>query len=232
MSNKQTVFETLRGGGLSLALVCGIMANIQRESSYNPKAKGDSGTSYGLCQWHKDRWQLLKDFCSKHQLDDDTIEGQIKFMLWEFRTNFSKVWEAMAAVPDNQQGAYDAAYTMCTRYEIPANKTVKGEQRGALALLLYSEYGGSGTSSETGAYIVQSGDTLLKIASRHGMKLSDLLSLNPQITDPDKIKVGQPINVQDEQPSSTGSDYQKAAMIAGLRDTIKQLEEVVKWLST
>lgn len=232
MSNKQTVYDTLRGEGLSLALACGIMANIQRESSYNPKAKGDSGTSYGLCQWHKGRWQLLKDFCEKNKLDDDTIPAQIKFMLWEFKTNFPGVWEAMAAVPDNAQGAYDAAYSMCTRYEIPANKTVKGEQRGALALLLYSEYNGSGSSSEEGRYIVQRGDTLLKIAARHGSTLDELLSLNPSIKDPDKINVGQLINVSAEKSSEAPPDDQKAKMIEGLREIIRYLEDVIKWLST
>lgn len=39
-------------------------------------------------------------------------------------------------------------------------------------------------------YTVVKGDTLGKIASAHGISLADLLALNPQITDPNRIEVG------------------------------------------
>jgi murein DD-endopeptidase MepM/ murein hydrolase activator NlpD len=39
-------------------------------------------------------------------------------------------------------------------------------------------------------YIVKAGDTLSKIAMRNGVTLAQLLQANPQVTDPNKIKVG------------------------------------------
>src|SRR5205085_7711811 len=39
-------------------------------------------------------------------------------------------------------------------------------------------------------YTVQAGDTLSKIAARNGLTLAQLLQANPQITNPDRIKVG------------------------------------------
>lgn len=47
-------------------------------------------------------------------------------------------------------------------------------------------------------YTVQAGDTLSKIASRNGLTLAELLRENPQITDPNRIKLGDIINVPDE----------------------------------
>lgn len=46
-----------------------------------------------------------------------------------------------------------------------------------------------------GSYSVVAGDTLGAIASRNGMTLQQVLALNPSITDPNKIGVGQKINL-------------------------------------
>lgn len=140
MTNKEQVYAALRGEGLSLALACGIMANIQKESSFNPKAKGDSGTSYGLCQWHKSRWERLKDYCFDNAISVDTIESQVKFLIWEFKKYYPTHWNTMMVQPNTPEGAYQVAYTMCVKYEIPANKETKGKQRGELAKELYDEF--------------------------------------------------------------------------------------------
>jgi len=44
-------------------------------------------------------------------------------------------------------------------------------------------------------YTVRPGDTLSRIAARHGMNLRQLLNLNPQITNPNRIRVGQIIRI-------------------------------------
>lgn len=46
-------------------------------------------------------------------------------------------------------------------------------------------------------YTIKPGDSLSKIAKRFGVRLADLLIANPDISDPDKIRVGQRINVPD-----------------------------------
>jgi N-acetylmuramoyl-L-alanine amidase len=50
------------------------------------------------------------------------------------------------------------------------------------------------STSPAFAYTVQSGDTMGKIAERHGMTLQELASLNPQVKDLDTIYVGQEVN--------------------------------------
>lgn len=65
-----------------------------------------------------------------------------------------------------------------------------------------------------GTYVVQSGDTLTKIAAKLGMSIDDILDNNPEITDPNKISVDQEIsypdsmvkvmNVQPSAPQTSG----------------------------
>ena len=52
-------------------------------------------------------------------------------------------------------------------------------------------------------YRVQPGDTLSKIAKRNGISLAQLLKANPQITNPDKIQVGQVVNLPDTSTEET-----------------------------
>lgn len=52
-------------------------------------------------------------------------------------------------------------------------------------------------------YVVKAGDTLSKIATRNGITLEQLLKLNPTITNPNKIKVGDAINLPDTSVENT-----------------------------
>jgi FOG: LysM repeat len=52
-------------------------------------------------------------------------------------------------------------------------------------------------------YVVKAGDTLSKIATRNGITLPQLLKLNPTITNPNKIKVGDKINLPDTSIENT-----------------------------
>lgn len=63
-----------------------------------------------------------------------------------------------------------------------------------IAKILGLKKKGGGSKSEY--YVVKSGDSLSRIAAAHKTTLSNLLKLNPQITNPDKIYVGQRICVK------------------------------------
>jgi Ca2+-binding RTX toxin-like protein/LysM repeat protein len=56
-------------------------------------------------------------------------------------------------------------------------------------LLLY------GSLNEPGKYAVASGDTFGKIAQKFGLTQNELLDLNPDITNPSKLSIGQQINI-------------------------------------
>ncbi|MGI9418465.1 MAG: peptidoglycan-binding protein [Geminicoccaceae bacterium] len=51
------------------------------------------------------------------------------------------------------------------------------------------------SAPDGGTYTVRPGDTLSGIAQRHGVSLNELLSVNPQITNPNSIQIGQQINL-------------------------------------
>ena len=53
------------------------------------------------------------------------------------------------------------------------------------------------------SYKVKPGDTLSKIAKRNGISLAQLLKANPQITNPDRIRVGQLVNLPDTSTDTT-----------------------------
>jgi len=52
-------------------------------------------------------------------------------------------------------------------------------------------------------YKVKAGDNLSKVAKRNGISLAQLLKANPQIKNPDRIKVGQLINLPDTSTETT-----------------------------
>jgi LysM repeat protein len=49
-------------------------------------------------------------------------------------------------------------------------------------------------------HVVKSGDTISGIATQFGLTPDELLAANPQITDPDKIAIGDEINIPARAP--------------------------------
>ena len=91
-SNETTIYNYLINNmKLNTAAACGVLANIQAESSFNPDLKGDyqngQYTSYGICQWHADRWTNLKNYCNKNGYSWTTLNGQLNYLKYELSTN-------------------------------------------------------------------------------------------------------------------------------------------------
>ena len=136
--------------GLNSAAACGVLANIEAESNFSLTAYGDGGTSYGLCQWHNSRFESLKSFCLLRGYDYWSLEGQLDYLAYELRTRYQSTYAALKRVPDTSDGAYQAGYTWCVNFEVPANREQAGATRGRTAQLKYwVRYGG--TTSEFSA---------------------------------------------------------------------------------
>lgn len=54
---------------LNTAAACGVLSNIESESSFNPTASvidTNGKISYGICQWNASRFDNLKNYCSSN----------------------------------------------------------------------------------------------------------------------------------------------------------------------
>ena len=134
MAVEQEVFDYLTEElMLSNAAACGVLANIEHESNFQPTIYGDKGTSYGLCQWHNERFTALRGYCNALGLDYRTVEGQMAYLKYELGNKYTSLLLNLQAIDNTPDGAYRAAYLWCVRFEMPSNMQVKAVQRGELA---------------------------------------------------------------------------------------------------
>ena len=127
---------------LNIAASCGVLANIEKESSFNPNLYGDNGTSYGICQWHADRFTNLKNWCNSNGYDYTSLNGQLYYLKYELTNNYKSIYNYLKSVPNDADGAYNSAYKWCYSFERPANKEIRSKERGELAQTKYwTKYG-------------------------------------------------------------------------------------------
>lgn len=137
---KQEIFNFITTEmGLNSAAACGILANIEKESDFNPNLYGDGGTSYGICQWHNTRFTALKNYCQKQGYSWTSLKGQLNYLKYELYNCKSDTGNVISHlnVPNTANGAYTAGYNWCYYFERPANKEAKSQSRGNLAKNTY-----------------------------------------------------------------------------------------------
>jgi len=141
-SNEQLVYlYATRVMGYNDAAAAGLLSNISAESGFRVNANGDSGRSYGICQWFSSRKTRLLNWCDSKGLDPATLYAQLCFLKYELETYYPSVHRYMKNVEDSAQGAYDAAYYFCYHFEAPANKASKSTSRGNSAKnIFYPHY--------------------------------------------------------------------------------------------
>ena len=124
--NEIKVYNYLIGKmGLNTAAACGLMANVQEESNFNVKEKGDHNTSLGLFQWHLGRKANLIKYCEKKGYDYQSVEGQLSYLEYELKKSYKGVYNYIKSVDNTAAGAYDAGYYWCYHYEVPSNRASK-----------------------------------------------------------------------------------------------------------
>lgn len=136
--NEETIGRFLREElGLNAAAVSGVLANIEVESDFNPHCLGDHGTSYGICQWHLDRFSALRSWCNGNGLDYRTLDGQLQYLKHELNGGFSRILSFLRSVSNSSDGAYNAAAYWCGQYEAPDDLAYNIWLRGNLARSSY-----------------------------------------------------------------------------------------------
>ena len=115
-TTKQEVCLSLKASGFSDDGIAGVMANINAESSFNPNSLGDNGTSYGLCQWHLERWDRLK---AMYPSSWQTAEGQLNYLLYELETGYLSLYNTIL---EGTSSASKITTDYCLYFEVPANR--------------------------------------------------------------------------------------------------------------
>jgi len=143
-SNEQITYMFLtKVMGYNTAAAIGVMANIKYESGYKPVSNGDSGSSYGICQWHAGRKTRLINWCNENGYDHATLEGQLYYLQYDLTHSYTKVHKYLSAVENTAEGAYDAGYYFCYHFVSPSSKATKSITRGEYARdTLWPRYGG------------------------------------------------------------------------------------------
>ena len=150
-SNQVIIYEYLvKELKLPSSAACGILANIERESGFDPKAGGDGGASYGLVQWYDVEFYGLVSYCRNNNLDYTSLSAQLTYMSYELHGEYSSLYHYLQRLPDDADGAYKAGYKFCYDYERPSGILTASESRGELARDKYwPKYGKKAVTSET-----------------------------------------------------------------------------------
>lgn len=123
-ANAAQIVMYLLDAGMSPEAICGVLANIERESGCDSAATNGIG-AFGLCQWLGSRARNL------YQREDwNTVPGQLAFLLDELATTESAV--------DLSGNAYDCGYRIARDYERTGIATTYHD-RGVLAQEIYEE---------------------------------------------------------------------------------------------
>lgn len=137
-SNEQLIYAfAIKELGYNTAAAAGLLANISAESGFRTNANGDSGQSYGICQWYAARKTRLLNWCEDKGYDPASLKGQLYFLKHELETYYPAVHRYMKGVENGEQGAYDAGYYFCYNFEAPANRGSKSVSRGNTARNTY-----------------------------------------------------------------------------------------------
>ena len=125
-----SVYDELVKLGYSRAGICAILANMQAESiGFQLTIIGDYGRSFGLCQWHDGRWTKLNNFCEENGLDPNTVQGQVAFLDYELKTDYSDLYNKLQNAGDSQEEAQSLAKRWCIEFERPDEAQERAKER-------------------------------------------------------------------------------------------------------
>lgn len=119
--NEAVIFEFLvEELKCNTATALGILANLERESGFNPSARYPATGEvkyYGICQWGGSRYDDLKKYCAENAFSYTSVEGQLKFLQYELNHSEKNAWKQMQGIENSQEGAYTAGYRWAKYFE-------------------------------------------------------------------------------------------------------------------
>lgn len=127
--------NTLVGLGWSPEQAAGVVANLHKESGFNPGAVGDGGAAYGIAQWHPDRRAAIERGTGR-SLIGASLDDQLRAIDYELRNNERAAGDRLRAT----RTAADAGAVVSRYYERPAAADSEASERGAGASRWAAKY--------------------------------------------------------------------------------------------
>jgi hypothetical protein len=116
LSKAMHAIEFFIGKGLTPEQSAGIAGNLSKESNFNPTAIGDNGTSYGIAQWHNERWDKLKSWAKQNGKNPADFDAQLEFLWWELENTAKSSLTHLK----QQNTPSSAAYSFAAKFERPS----------------------------------------------------------------------------------------------------------------
>lgn len=247
LSNAKYIYNYFVSRGWTPQAVCGMIGNIQTESMlYADIWEGGVGPGYGLVQWTPA--SKLIDWSDARGLDYTKISSQCARIKYEmdngiqFHPTYKYPMTGKEFIKSTES-ARTLGLVFLANYEQPRNPDQP--QRGEQAEYWYNQLANGERPSDPepepdpepsqptnkNTYTVKSGDTLSGIALKFGVTVAQLQSWN-NISDPDKIYVGQVLTIKAGQSnhSETPDTYiiQSGDTLSGIAQkfgvTVSQLQ--------
>ena len=125
--NAAKIFFHLTSKGLSRAGACGVLGNIQAESSFNPGIEEyATGIGYGICQWSFGRRTNLENYAKKKKKKKSDLTLQCDFLLLELTTSYKSLYSSLCSTTISVEKAADK---FVRDFERPANVSYTSKWR-------------------------------------------------------------------------------------------------------
>lgn len=128
-ANSQKAIEFFKSQGWTEEQSAGIVANLIQESSLSASAVGDSGSAFGIAQWHKDRQTDFRKWSGKDIRESNLME-QLAFVDFELRRGKEQAAGRKIKETETRE---DAAAATSKYYERPLN--AKGDEEAKRAAI-------------------------------------------------------------------------------------------------
>jgi hypothetical protein len=117
------VYDGLRDRGYTHEQAVGVMGHWYNESKFNTNITGDNGTSYGIAQWHNERWDGLNNYASQTGRSPSDLNTQLDYFDKEMRSNESAAGNLL-----RNSTTVEGASAAMNRYERFAGWNTGGSQ--------------------------------------------------------------------------------------------------------
>lgn len=209
----ETIWNFLRGKGLSENTTAAIMGNIQAESSYNPSNINPKSGAKGICQWYKDRARALDSYAASKGGSWEDLNIQLNY-LWDMEISPGKYYNQFLTKLDGL-GSLDAAVEYWEQHFEVSGDTDSYPRRKAAAKEAFDKKGkgikvdltvsgNSSTKSNNGGLF----GALDSIASGLSAALNPFASFNNQNSNQDQTN-NKPANMVEKVQQTT--DINRAA---------------------